>query len=663
MAKKKTTKTYTKDGKTYSTSGSIPVGGTVTSFGSKSKDKEWGLSGSQAPAQPAVTTQAPKTTSPTASNAYTGPSIVDYLAKSGQPNSFSARAQMATKYGIQGYTGTASQNTQLLNILRTQQANTPEAPATTETPVTQEQPQEQAPVAQEGAVTPDAGMATPETGAITPEAPVSPDGAPVASTYAGSSVVDYLKSIGQDSGFPARAQMAKNYGIQSYAGTQAQNELLLSKLRSQMPSSGSSPVSGAVAGLAEAGTGGGQAVIDPVTGEQTGGASQFQTDVENILNDFGITPPSSLQSPQTSFSDTYKQVYESLGLGDIKAEYDDFSKQYADLQDEKGDKISEINNNPWYSEGVRVSKLRQLDEKYEMRESNLLGRIKMAESMYDNGRQDAQFVTSGIMDQYNKSQSLNQDIIMKAIDIAEKRSEAEMKLMDKSMSDIYGTGIIGEYNFAKENGYKGSFSQYQNEDANRKSKASGSGSLGGLFSSAQINSTVNSIAGSFDNEPLVKNFNMIKTAYDFVNSMSNQTQNPSDDQALVYSFAKVMDPDSVVREGEYATVQKYAQSWVKAYGKGVEQAINGTGFLSQTARENIKKTIKAKYNTSQSGYNNLYGQYEQRINKALSGQGNTLTDYRGGTTSKSSGGGFVGPYAPSYYSGKTSSGLSYTVEQ
>jgi len=46
----------------------------------------------------------------------------------------------------------------------------------------------------------------------------------------------------------------------------------------------------------------------------------------------------------------------------------------------------------------------------------------------------------------------------------------------KKPSDLYGTGIIGEYNFAKSQGYKGTFIQYQNEDANRKFKATGGGS-------------------------------------------------------------------------------------------------------------------------------------------------------------------------------------------
>lgn len=38
-------------------------------------------------------------------------------------------------------------------------------------------------------------------------------------------------------------------------------------------------------------------------------------------------------------------------------------------------------------------------------------------------------------------------------------------------SDQYGTGAIGEYNFAKSQGYKGTFSDYQNEDANRNARA------------------------------------------------------------------------------------------------------------------------------------------------------------------------------------------------
>lgn len=49
---------------------------------------------------------------------YSGPSVVDYLTSVGQPSDFSSRARMAANMGISGYTGSASQNTQLLNSLR-----------------------------------------------------------------------------------------------------------------------------------------------------------------------------------------------------------------------------------------------------------------------------------------------------------------------------------------------------------------------------------------------------------------------------------------------------------------------------------------------------------------------------------------------------------------
>lgn len=62
---------------------------------------------------PVVTpaTPAPKST-------YNGSSITDYLGTVGQDSSYAARAKLAASKGINGYTGTAAQNTQLLKTLR-----------------------------------------------------------------------------------------------------------------------------------------------------------------------------------------------------------------------------------------------------------------------------------------------------------------------------------------------------------------------------------------------------------------------------------------------------------------------------------------------------------------------------------------------------------------
>lgn len=140
---------------------------------------------------------------------------------------------------------------------------------------------------------------------------------------------------------------------------------------------------------------------------------------------------------------------------------------------------------------------------------------------------------------------------------------------------------------------------------------------------------VRSVVGGFKSEPIVTNFAQVQDGYNLVQSLSNTTTNPTDDQALIYSLAKVLDPGSVVREGEYATAQKYSQSWADAYGKGVTQAINGTGFLSEQARKNIKATIKSKYVASKRSYDNLYNQYAGQINNLTGRDDGTkfLRDY------------------------------------
>jgi hypothetical protein len=135
---------------------------------------------------------------------------------------------------------------------------------------------------------------------------------------------------------------------------------------------------------------------------------------------------------------------------------------------------------------------------------------------------------------------------------------------------------------------------------------------------------------SFKTEPKVQEFATIQEGKNFASAIDTKTKNPADDQALIYSLAKALDPGSVVREGEYNTAQKYAQSWVNAYGKGVTQALAGTGFLSEQARDNIKKVIEQKYEFSKKSYENLYSQYETGINN-LTGRNDGskfLRDYK-----------------------------------
>lgn len=132
-------------------------------------------SGSQEESKPVA---PPKPSKP--SGNYTGTSIVDYLNSIEKDSSFSARKKYAAQYGIKNYTGTASQNTQLLNAMRGNKK-------------------------------------------------------PIASSYYpafnSTSIVDGLKKIGVDNSFANRKKIAKANGIGNYKGTSVQNNKLCNLAR------------------------------------------------------------------------------------------------------------------------------------------------------------------------------------------------------------------------------------------------------------------------------------------------------------------------------------------------------------------------------------------------------------------------------------------------
>ena len=123
-------------------------------------------------------------TNSSSSNQLDTNSIVDWMNANGMDSSFANRAKLAAQYGINNYTGTAAQNTQLLTMLRNQ-SSTP-TPATNYYPATQ------------------AG---------------------------GTSLTDALKAINVDSSFTNRERIARANGISNYQGTAQQNTQMLNLLR------------------------------------------------------------------------------------------------------------------------------------------------------------------------------------------------------------------------------------------------------------------------------------------------------------------------------------------------------------------------------------------------------------------------------------------------
>lgn len=223
-----------------------------------------------------------------------------------------------------------------------------------------------------------------------------------------------------------------------------------------------------------------------------------------------------------------------------------------------------------------------------------------------------------------------------------KKTIKEQETAAKSEKTTYAPGSIGEYQFYSEQEQKQgrtpmSYQAYQTMDANRKAKAV---NMSGLDTASATR--VDRLTNQFDNEPIVKNYNVMQEAQAFTSALQN---NPSsaDDQGLIYAFAKAMDPNSAVREGEYSTVQKYAQSWAQQFGFKAERIFSNSPFLSADARANMIKTIQTKASVSQKQYDNLSNEYGRRVNQ-ITGDSNGkdyISNYSGAFSggSQNNGGG------------------------
>ena len=145
---------------------------------------------------------------------------------------------------------------------------------------------------------------------------------------------------------------------------------------------------------------------------------------------------------------------------------------------------------------------------------------------------------------------------------------------------------------------------------------------------SQINTTVTSIAGAFDNEQIVKNYNTANEGYQAIKSIGVNTESPADDIAFIYAFAKIMDPNSVVREGEYNTIQRYAQTWADNFGFTAKRIFSNTNFLSSDAKQKMLNALEPKIKSIGSQYDNLREEYQRQVDDAYAGKARTITQYK-----------------------------------
>lgn len=235
--------------------------------------------------------------------------------------------------------------------------------------------------------------------------------------------------------------------------------------------------------------------------------------------------------------------------------------------------------------------------------------------------------------------SFQQNLLLKNIDTQQGYANEALKNGNiRLFNAITGIRPPTDLNSAT---YKTDLATYNKEMNNAVAKYGQTGTSGGGGSTGarvlsslpvSIQGKVIAAAEKFGTTDIVKKFNSTADSINVVNGIQANSTNPADHQAIVYAFAKALDPDSAVKEGEYDTIKKYAQSAVSRYGKEITNALNGTGFLSEKAITDIKTTMNNLYTSRKPQYDNAYAERSRVINNIAGADiaSELLTDYSGG---------------------------------
>lgn len=172
-------------------------------------------------------------------------------------------------------------------------------------------------------------------------------------------------------------------------------------------------------------------------------------------------------------------------------------------------------------------------------------------------------------------------------------------------------------------------------------KNASTGLPGSVYTKEQLD-VINTVSDDMRSDDNIKNYLAIKTGYQRVED-GVTLDSGQGDLAIVYGYMKMLDPNSVVREGEFATAEN-TSGVSEALRAKYNNLLNG-GRLSESTRSEFATAAGQLYKTADSNYQNSYNYYANRVRNAGLNPSDVLMDlsYDGSNDS----GGFI-PIDSSY---------------
>ena len=201
---------------------------------------------------------------------------------------------------------------------------------------------------------------------------------------------------------------------------------------------------------------------------------------------------------------------------------------------------------------------------------------------------------------------------------------------EQTYSTAYSDSMNEEYLAAEAvmKGYSGNeiagYINARKQGANPSDKTSIERQKAERETSLEVGKAVNDVTQQFLQQPITKNYIEVKTNLDFVNKINPDTASATDKMALIYTFARVMDPSSAVREGEYASVGSNARSYVESLAINAEKVFNNPGELQPSHVRKLLVTLNNKYDSFIKQYEGLKKGYGQQVDNL------GISEYLGG---------------------------------
>lgn len=451
---------------------------------------------------------------------------------------------------------------------------------------------------------------------------------------------DYLRSIGQDkqskearrkAALPSSRLAAKKEAEQGGGGSSGNLDVITDPVTGQMfsrdlsiPGSTYQPYAGDPAYNPSS------TIAPPNQTYSSQSGQQPPPALEDIFGKYGfnISPAASYQfkvAPAASWKEVYTSLTDELGLSKVKKQIDKTVKDMGKLDQELADKIADVNENPWLSEGVRVSQIRKLEERYDLKRAPYAANLTTLENLWNDGREEARYVATQALQQYNQDREFQLDQIQFMQDQAEKQMDAAIKLYELSNKEQdYGPGVIGEFQYLNSlpPELREAFIAFQNEDANRKRQNINLG-----LTPYQTGQTFLNISNKYQADPFINVALKGQNAIQVADQVISDPKNATNQLKALYSLVKNLDADSAVREGELALATK-TQSYYDEFSNSLARISEGR-VISPDAATKLAQATKELAVAWNDTARRRTQQYQSQAN--IAGVGQDFGAYVGGS--------------------------------